>query len=224
MRQPVIDKALSKRHDGTDGLGRFSVPHPRLQRQIITGRHYAASAKTYLPLATRTNSGNGPTEWEASTQLTEFAETVSPSAASTAAWTCATRIGPAWSAITSRTASRTQPGRRGRSRRLAMARGWASLARRSANFLARWLNPDRVSCAASAARSSDTILSIAPESWFQYPPLIRIRGNCPQMRCFDRWVRRARYDPEMDVKLSFGKCVPQYVHLRPVCCRRTYLR
>ncbi len=128
-------------------------------------------AKAYLPLATLTNSGDVPAEWEASTQLTEFAETLSPSDASTAAWTCATRIGPAWSAITSRTASSTQPGRRARSLRLVMARGRAPLALRPASFLARRLNPDRASCADSAARSSDTILSIAPESWFEYPPL-----------------------------------------------------
>lgn len=38
---------------------------------------------------------------------------------------------PRWSTITSRTAPSTQPGRRGRSRRLVMARGWASLALRS---------------------------------------------------------------------------------------------
>ncbi len=59
-----------------------------------------------------------------------------------------------------------QPGRRCRSRRLTMARGWASLALKPANFSASWLNPDRASCAASAAISSDTILSITPESWF----------------------------------------------------------
>jgi hypothetical protein len=97
----------------------------------------AVCADTYRPLATRTNSGDGPAEWEASTQLTESPDTVSPSSASTAAWTCATRIGPAWSVITLRTASNTQPGRRGRSLRLVMARGWASLALRAASFLAR---------------------------------------------------------------------------------------
>jgi hypothetical protein len=83
-------------------------------------------------------------------------------------------IGPARSPSTRTTASSTQPGRRGRSRRLVMARGWASLALRPSSFSARRLNPDRASCAASAARSSDTILSIEPRSWFQYPPLLCI--------------------------------------------------
>jgi hypothetical protein len=46
---------------------------------------YATLANTYRPLATRTNNGDEPAEWEASTQLTEFAETDSPSDASTAA-------------------------------------------------------------------------------------------------------------------------------------------
>jgi hypothetical protein len=156
-----------------DGLpGRLNAAPRRNAR----GR-YAALANTYRPLATRTNSGDGPTEWEASTQLTEFAETVSPSDVSTAAWTCTTRIGPAWSAIASHTASSTQPGRRGRNRRLVMVRGWAPLALRPASFLVRRLSPDRVSCAASAARSAGTILSIAPECWFDRTPVVCIFGE-----------------------------------------------
>jgi hypothetical protein len=52
-----------------------------------------------------------------------------------------------------------------------MTRGWASLALRPTSLSANRLNPDRASCAASAAKSSDTIWSIAPEPWFEYPPL-----------------------------------------------------
>src|ERR1700720_3134315 len=69
----------------------------------------------------------------------------------------------------------TQPGRRGRSLRLVMVRGWTSLALRPASFLTRRLSPDRASCAAKVARSSATILSIEPESWFEYPPLARTK-------------------------------------------------
>jgi hypothetical protein len=59
--------------------------------------------ETYRLRPTRTNSGAGPLAWEASTRLTEFAETGSPSYASTAAWTRATRI-----VLLGRPAPRTQ--------------------------------------------------------------------------------------------------------------------
>lgn len=46
---------------------------------------YGVLANTYRPRATRTNNGDGPTEWDESTQLTESFETFSPIRASTAA-------------------------------------------------------------------------------------------------------------------------------------------
>jgi len=124
------------------------------------------STNAYRPLATRTNRGSSPRAPMRRHQLTDSMDTDSPSCRSIAAWISMSLIGPARSTNTRTTASSTQPGRRCRSRRLTMARGWASLALRPANFSASWLNPDRASCAASAAISSDTILSIAPESWF----------------------------------------------------------
>lgn len=68
-------------------------------------------------------------------------------------------------------------GRRDRSLRLVIARGRASLALRRASCFARRLSPDRASCAAKVARNSDTILSIAPESWFDLLPFARIFGE-----------------------------------------------
>jgi hypothetical protein len=99
-------------------------------------------------------------------QLTDSMDTDSPSCRSIAAWISMSLIGSARSTNTRTTASSTQPGRRGRNLRLVMTRGRASLALRPASFLTRRPNPDRVSCAASATISSDTILSITPESWF----------------------------------------------------------
>jgi hypothetical protein len=49
------------------------------------GGSYRILANTYRPRATRTNNGDGPVEWDASTQLTESFDTVSPTIASTAA-------------------------------------------------------------------------------------------------------------------------------------------
>jgi hypothetical protein len=122
-----LARALIYLYQYTESLDIY-WPQPRPSAVEGAAMSAMVYAKAYLPLATRTNSGDVPTEWEASTQLTEFAETLSPSDASTAAWTCATRIGPAWSAITSRTASSTQAGRRACSLRLVMARGRAPLA------------------------------------------------------------------------------------------------